>query len=413
MSLNKRFAGIQEITRLLYNVNFAGTNTKEEFCELQNNMIKMLATNKYSYSDIENYFLSWGYQTQLIQQVYKYLTGLEPERVNSVDYLFNIPGCLPGFNYGWGEGKGKYKYVFIINYKLGFGVFGQIDDLNRELIDYVLDLDEALSILNSKGKNIRTCKEIIAVPGKVLDTNSRVPHLSSDYPVAQGTIFKGRTASLAKEISEHDLQSHEVRAMLRTAYDKKEITAQEHKDLYQFYLSRFAENEEGNTEEEVKGQTKDLEKEPVEKTDINTNKNGIEFEFTNIKNGITKIEEYLMENLRDIYEQGNIHVQGMALEVKSKNNAIEKTPEVPGQNTVQYFDNAAQYKVALGVTLNEFSEVGEQTIKTIFSIDNKGRVIFNGQFKGANEELYPLNLSGIQNYLTAASEVDKPVKEEK
>lgn len=419
--LNKRQAGVQEITQMLFNVNFAGTNSKEEFTELQSNMIQMLGQQKYSYSDIENYFIGWGYQVPMIKEIYKHLTGLDPERVNSTDYLMNIPGCIPGFNYGWGEGKGsKYKYVFVITYKSGFGVFGQVDDLVRELIEYTLDLEEAFSILDKNAKNIQTCKSIITVPEKDIENNLKVPYLCTDGPIIQKVMFKGRTASLAKAINEIPMQAHEVRAMLRTAYDRHEITADEHKELYNYYLTRFAEEE---SEDENSDITKELEKQEIGKVKVETPKEAMDnvkqdktvaIDLSNISDCIKRISEYLTDSLTDIYEKARVTVNSLNFTKKNSDaNVIEKTPEVSGQNPKQYFDKTALFTVVLDVQLNEKSNVGIQPVLAVFMLNSKGDVTTDGNFKGVNDELYPLNLSGIENYFKVVSEAEEqPVMKE-
>lgn len=407
--LNKKEAGIQEITQMLFNVNFAGTNSKEEFTELQNNMIKMLSQHQYSYSDIENYFIGWGYQVPMIKEIYKHLTGLDPERVNSTDYLLNMPGCIPGFNYGWGEGKGsKYKYVFIIGYKLGFGVFGQIDDLSRELIQYTLDLEEALNVLNKNAKDIKTCKSIISVPEKDINKSLEVPYLCTDAPITQKVLFKGRTASLAKSIDSYQMQPHEVRAMLRVAYDQNEITAQEHKDLYDYYLKRYAE------EDEASDITKELEKEDIktnqtdkdlQKEVVNEDKSA--FDLDKIAFYIKEINKYFEDNLSELLSKALIEVKEVKYVNKNVDNSIEKTPEVPGQNPIQYFNKAAKLSVVLGVTWNDKANLGQQFVLAMFAIDDKGNVETDGNFKGVDEEIYPLNASGLENYFSKLEELDK------
>lgn len=408
--LNKKQAGIQEITQMLFNVNFAGTNSKEEFTELQNNMAAMLAEQKYSYGDIENYFIGWGYQVPMIKQIYKHLTGLDPERVSSTDYLMNIPGCIPGFNYGWGEGKGKkYKYVFIIQYKLGFGVFGQIDDLARELIQYTLDLEEAFSVLNSNAKNVQSCKAIITVPVKDMAKNETIPYLCTDAPVTQKVMFKGRTASLARDIDTVLMQPHEVRAMLRIAYDQDEITAQEHKDLYDYYLKRYAEDDEASDitkeleKEDIKTNqtTQDLQKEVV-------NKDKVEFNLDQIGFYIKEINKYFDDNLSELLNKALIDVQELKYVNKKIDNAIEKTPEVEGHNPIQYFNKVAKLSVVLGVTWNDKANLGQQSVLTMFAIDDKGNIETDGNFKGVDEEIYPLNSSGLENYFNKLSEVENP-----
>lgn len=416
--LNKREAGIQEITLKLFNVPLAGTNARGERLELEQNMAAMLQTNKFSYADIENYFIQWGYQVPMIREVFKHITGLEPERFNSANYLFNIPGCIPGFNYGWGEGKGKYKYVFVITYKLGFGVFGQIDDLNRELLAYTLDLDEAFEVLNKNGKNIKTCKQVIDIPSADVAKNFGKPYLCTDEPAVQHLINKGRTASLVKAVTTQDLQPHEVRAALRTAYDNKEITAEEHKALYNVYLKRLAEEQDDKSDI-----TKELEKQSLEDAKVETAKEAInnmqqdktvEFDLNNIASCIKKIKDYINETFQDIYDKAFVEPRNLNYSKKDTNDSsIEKTPEVAGQNPKQYFNKTAMFSVVLGVTLNEKSDLGEQPVLAVFYVDDKGNITTDGQFKGVDNELYALNLSGIETYFDKIAGLDeKPVVKE-
>lgn len=51
--------------------------------------------------------------------------------------------------------------------------------------------------------------------------------------------------------------------------------------------------------------------------------------------------------------------------------------------------------------------MGQQYVLAMFAIDDKGNVETDGNFKGVNEEIYPLNASGLENYFSKLEELDK------
>ena len=114
------------------------------------------------------------------------------------------------------------------------------------------------------------------------------------------------------------------------------------------------------------------------------------------------------DNLSELLAKALIEPKEVKYVNKDLDNSIEKTPEVPGQNPVQYFNKAAKLSVVLAVTLNEKANLGQQFVLTMFAIDDKGNVETDGNFKGVDEEIYPLNASGLENYFSKLEELDKP-----
>ena len=76
--------------------------------------------------------------------------------------------------------------------------------------------------------------------------------------------------------------------------------------------------------------------------------------------------------------------------------------------SIQYFNKVAKLSVVLGVTWNDKANLGQQSVLTMFAIDDKGNIETDGNFKGVDEEIYPLNSSGLENYFNKLSEVENP-----
>ena len=140
----------------------------------------------------------------------------------------------------------------------------------------------------------------------------------------------------------------------------------------------------------------------------------VAIDLSNIADCVKRISDYLTDSLTDIYEKAKVAVNSLNFTKKnSDSNVIEKTPEVDGQNPKQYFDKTALFTVVLDVQLNEKSSVGTQPVLAVFMLNSKGDVTTDGNFKGVNDELYPLNLSGIEDYFNVVSEAEEqPVTKE-
>jgi hypothetical protein len=400
-------AGIMEITQLMKNVYHAGTNSKEELIELQNNMLSLLSDKRYSFKDIEHYLVSWGYQVPAIRRIYQNLTGLEPYRVNTSTYLLDVPGSLPGFNYGWGVGKGsKYQYVFVISYKSGFAVFGQIDDLKRELIEYNLSLEDCFITLEKEAKDIKTCREVTDINPKVLSERGQLPFSKETDPAVQQLTWLGRTSSLKQQIDRFgdSMQANEVRAMLRHAYNDQQITADEHKQLTAYYLSRKA--DETSLEKSLEETSINTDKNPDKVLDeANQNKNITDIN-KEIQNAFKKITEFLAENLVDLEGKFSVDVNKINYTKKTAGGAtVEKTPDVQGQAPTQYFNKTGSYAVVLDLESTEFYDAGVQQALIVFDITDKGEVETNGMFKGTDDNKYALNIAGLEDYFKSMSTV--------
>ena len=179
--------------------------------------------------------------------------------------------------------------------------------------------------------------------------------------------------------------------------------------MYDYYLKRYAEDDEASDI------TKELEKEDIKTNQTSqdlqkevVNKDKVEFNLDQIGFYIKEINKYFGDNLSELLNKALIDVQELKYVNKKIDNAIEKTPEVEGHNPIQYFNKVAKLSVVLGVTWNDKANLGQQSVLTMFAIDDKGNIETDGNFKGVDEEIYPLNSSGLENYFNKLSEVENP-----
>lgn len=402
-------AGIMEITQVLTDTYAAGTNTRWELDELERHMRILLERKDMTYKDVEHYLVSIGYQIPSIRKLFKHLTGLDPYRLDSSDYMLNMPSCLPGFNYGYGLGKNnKYKYLFIMAYRDGYAVFGQVDDLKRDLLKYSLDIDECFAFLNKEAKDIKTCRNNLNITPKDI---SNAPENNKQFPVTQNIMWLGRTSSIAKMIESQQMQPTEIRAVLRTAYDNNEITVNEHNTLYKHFITRKAEEEmESNTELDklLAEQSIDMATDNVPKDKAaELGQDTLNFDITNIQAALKKISNFLAETLLDSLGNTRVTICSLTFTKKDADKAIEKTPDVAGQSPKQYFNKKGIFSVVFNVDIPEYAQLGTQRALAIYAINDKDEVETNGMFKGVDDKIYPLNAAGLEEYFKTMLELEK------
>ncbi len=145
--------GIGDISKALRNNTFVGSNLKNEIVELEENMRQLLSEGRYGYKFIEGTLMSLGYPLDEIRNVFERLTGVSVEKWMNVDQIYDVPGSIPGINYGWGASKNSaYDFYFIMPFKCGYSLFGQKGDLQRDEVDYSDTLSKAIETLKSKVK---------------------------------------------------------------------------------------------------------------------------------------------------------------------------------------------------------------------------------------------------------------------
>jgi len=137
--------GLKDTVMSLNNWLWSGSNLKQQTLEIEENMRELITEGKYGYKYIENYLMSVGYPLKEIREVFKRLTGVSVEDWMNVEFhTSNVPGTIPTISYGWGEAKGKeYDYYFVMPWNLGYEIFGQKGDLQRDECFYHRTLEEA------------------------------------------------------------------------------------------------------------------------------------------------------------------------------------------------------------------------------------------------------------------------------
>lgn len=162
--LHKESAAGYWATRLLEGTALAGSGTKQELVELEKNLRQLLQLRLYPYSYIEKYLVTMGYRQDAVREIFKEITGTTPQEFLEEDAnIMMVPGCIPQVNLGWGEMKGsKMSYLFIMPWQVGYAVFCQKGELDREELKRFDELEAAREFIK---KQVRKYHQY----GKVLD----------------------------------------------------------------------------------------------------------------------------------------------------------------------------------------------------------------------------------------------------
>jgi hypothetical protein len=132
-----------ETTRALYDVRYVRSGTPEELLEVEGHIRKMIDEG-FSYGFVERFLMSYGYQPNVIRRAFKNLTGLEPQDVVNINYLYS-PSTIPQFNLGWGKAKKGESWYFVMPMVTWYSVMHQVDDMHRFEISRHVELQDALA----------------------------------------------------------------------------------------------------------------------------------------------------------------------------------------------------------------------------------------------------------------------------
>lgn len=391
----KRQAALWEITRSLQNITWAGTGSRQELDELEENMRALIDEKQHGYKYIESYLMAIGYGRDKIRMVFKRLTGADPEQFLNYDAYTTTPSAIPGFNYGWGASKDKtYDYYFIMPWKCGYAVFGQKGDIVRDEVKYVLSLQEALDFVEKKVKELQTYDRIVDIKKYAKPTENRAP--------AVETLALGDKSAAIKQRLDATpfVQSSEIRSTLEMAREAGDISNADFTTLAKHYgLIRYADT------------APDL----LDAADINIEKEIDERSpqqfFDNAALATGDLSGVLLgdviEAAMKYIETVQADVAGYTLKVPSfkflkqeRSERIQKTPEVGTKKVEEFFDRDGILSVLIDIYADEQGGLKKSGL-VVFGLDN-GSLVTPGTFKGENGNVYGLNDAGISQYFTRA-----------
>jgi hypothetical protein len=406
-------AGIWDLTRQMEGITYSGTGTKQEMIELEENMRSLIKEGIYPYRYIENYLISIGYNLNKIRKVFKKLTGMDPETYLDTQSYLDTPSTIPGISYGWGQSKDKkYDYYFIMPYNLGYEIFGQKGDLQRDEVAYFASLNEARESLQKKVKEVKYFDKVLTLKDLPEYT---YPELSEPLPI--GT----KTASYQKLLKHLDLvgvsmQPFEKLALLKEELMKGNINKREFKELLKVAgFNKMAEpdiksiDEKGDedakekTKEEILELTKKVKEVPFEEeVGATTPQEFFDEQTENVFETSTakvtdEILKYLAEVNTNLYKY-SISMKSFKYMSRQVSEKIEKTPTITGQHPEEYFTSSGVVAVVINIKAKELPE-GENVKQglVVFSIID-GDVVSSGTFKGRDNEEYALSEEGFENY---------------
>ena len=388
----KRQAAIWDVSRQLQNIPYAGTGTKQELIELEENMREMVESGLHGYKYIENFLLSLGYGLNKIRNAFRKLTGVEPEVYLDTQAYLDTPAALPGINYGWGESKDKeFDYYFIMPYAAAWAIFGQKGDLVREEVKRTATFTEAREALEKKVKEIKMYDKVIE-PQKVKVKDYQ--DLSEHWPM--GT----KVAELSNYLHriKYSSQPTEMRAVLEDAISKGQITEQEFQKLaMECGLFRSADE---MTELEKQVLAKPIEEELNETTPQQFFEKGKPAQNGMVMGDVVEsIVSYIDEVQKDLAEFDTT-VRSFKYVSQEKSALVEGTPTVGNNKPDEFFNSTGIVSVLLDITDKTLpTNIRTKPGLAVFTIQN-GNVVTSGSFKGEDDQLYPLSEEGFVKYFT-------------
>lgn len=202
----------RNISNITNDTVFMGSGLKSELAEIERHVTKMIKEGMYSYQYIQKFLESVGYQNSKIKEIFRKITGINPNDIMDPKEYYDSPACIPGLTHAWGQAKkSKYDFYFINAYNNGYAVFGQKGDLQRDIVETFLSLKQALASLKKLVKTIFSYDKVIDEDILLSDKETERTELSGDshttVTASDEPITFYRKAFIQGQISEETFDS--------------------------------------------------------------------------------------------------------------------------------------------------------------------------------------------------------------
>jgi hypothetical protein len=420
--MQKKQAGLWDITRQLADVSYSGTGTKAELVELEENMRDLLEQKVYGYKFIEGFLISIGYNLNKIRQTFKRLTGIDPQVYMDTQPYLDTPGSIPGINYGWGEAKGKeYDYLFIMPYNLGFSTFGQKGDLERVEVKYFATLEEAQDYTKKKVKEFFVHDPVVNIK-KLEKPDER--RMSENWPIGTKTSSLNHLFTYMDKFSE-TMSLTEKQALLENALEHGNLTEEDfHRAAMHYGIIKTAKPDIVKTTDTGEVDVKNIIKEDLSEAkdklvDTKTldeeleeitpqtyfDKNKRDVQDTVVPEAVTAIQVFFDE-LNQSLADFEVNVFSFKYMKQLTTDKIEKTVGVGNKPVEEHFSSSGNISVILDVKDKALPE--GKNIKqglSVFSIVGND-VHSSGTFKGEDGKIYGMNQAGMEEFFQTEQEAE-------
>jgi len=410
----KRTGEKYDIVRSLEDHVYAGTGTKAELIELECNLMFLLNEKKYGWNYIANYLRNLGYQDNIVRITFRKLTGVDPSIYHDPQPFLDTPSTIPGISYGWGKAKDKkYDYYFIMPYNLGYQVFGQKGDLQRDEVVYFLALTASREYLEKHTHEAFWWDKIekYKINEKKLDKQE----LSEPLPIGTKTAKYQFLKSEFDKMGEMTTYT-ERRAMIKIAMDKKELPAEEGLELLAKYgFNKYANpdvesltdqgdaNKKNELIEDLENEADEMMNKPLEEELNEVTPDSFFQPYRDDASSkdlhlfIKEVMDYL-DALNADTKDYKVNMQSFKYVKKSSSSRLEENIITPNSNIEEMFLTGATIAVIMTITDNSLSaENNTKMGMTIFTVVN-GSVITTGTFKGVDDKVYSLSEEGMEKY---------------
>ena len=413
------------ITKMLEGTPFAGTGTKQELVELEKNLRQLLQLRMYPYSYIEKYLVSQGYRDSDIRNIFQEITGLKASDIAAENQqLMTVPGMIPQENLGWGEAKGnEYEFLFVMPWLVGYAVFGQKCECEREEVQRFDILEDAREYVKKHVKEYKQFDQVIDVklnkPKADWFSSFTEPKFSSlseqGIAVLDFVRYVGGGVPTKKNAQ-----------YIKDAYFNGLLSKDDFTILASKFITAEAEDEaaESGKEEKLEKELSDLEKSeamsPID-DEIKEDSPNAFFDNQSKADGIASlspmtagVEQFLISKSKELSPDFSMAMRSFKFISMSKIPDLDKNVTTSTSRPDEMLQNTGVTAVILNIQNNKLQgSDGTKPAMMVFSLRN-GKLHTNGVFKGVGGGVYAMTKEGMHKYFAdmglSENEAEAPMK---
>lgn len=411
-NLHKQAGGEWFINKILEGTSFAGTGTKQELVELEKNLRQLIQVKMYPYKYIEDFLVSQGYHYNDIRQVFNEVTGVAVEDfLESDSAIMETPACVPSYNLGWGPAKSKVDFYFIMPWAIGYSIFSQKDDLEREEIDNFTIIEDARAAIKGLVKEYHQYNKVVDLdlnkPKSDWYDGFSEPRFSSlseqgtamlDYLKVSGTLKAPKSAlAYVKDGYFNGLIGKEDFTILSAKFIKEaDLSEVEKEEVEEKQSDALATLEDDESSKMLQDELK--ESSPQDFFDNQVDDEGI----SDLGPIIDSVTEYLRGKEASIAPEFKLLMPSLKYQAVATYESNDSNVNTQDSKPIEFLNSSGVVSVMLEIVNTKMPE-GSNTKKgyIVFSIID-GQLQTTGTFKGKDRKLYALDKQGLTKYFDGA-----------
>ncbi len=391
-------SGTWFMSQMMAGVAFAGTGTKQEITELENNLRQLLQSKMFPYSYIEDYLMGCNYRQDMIRKLFTQITGLSPHDFLRDDAeILTVPAAIPSYNLGWGVSKAKkFDFYFIMPWVSGYSIFAQKGELDRSEIKNFLVLEDAREELKQLVKEYRQHDKVVD-----LDVKKETDCSSFSEPRRAALSTEGKSIDDYLSVVSAGVRTEQANAYIKDAYFNGLISADDFQILSNRYLKAAEANALQDAEDRLAASTVSAEIKESSPQAYFENQTS-DTEVTNVTPLLDKIHDYLAKKSAAVSPDFKFSLVSFKYKSVDKYESNEKNVSTSTSRPLEFLSSTGVVSVVLLFTSAELPADGEGRYGLmVFSILD-GDLQTTGNFKGSDGKLYALDREGVSKYFADA-----------